>query len=468
MSSPKDTISSANTYYNNQYRFDPGVMQGYQKIHQREMKDTIETKQQRLERHLETQFQLNQQVPGGKVVIIAMVGKYAILALVMPPVYLLYEGPRWILITIQPFVLIAFEKAGAFLLRISTFGVEFFTGLSKKLLFFKKPKDIAKEKIKHLTKAFIGRMSVLSQNVYKIFQPINQVAEQWKRFVPAFRLKRAELVHFMKILPRILMRKIEENKERVQNKAKELWARLAQVQIPFIAVKKVLNPVLHLFKNQSAKIIKPVLNAATWVLVTSKNTLQRLFEYSKTVAALIAMPLNLAIKTVEAPLKKAVTRIESGLKMVLNTQKELLVKLANVTTVTTIIPMQKGFIQIKTLSEQAGLSLIQKAKVVLNRLKKLQPIVARVIKTLWDEGKKHSKNGYAKFKKIAVSSTRKLAKGFVWGMKKLENIPSLLYAFCKKIKKWIVKLAKRSVRALRVTLAWTKIILRYSLAHLWD
>ena len=100
MSSPKDTISSANTYYNNQYRFDPGVMQGYQKIHQREMKDTLETKQQRLERHLETQFQLNQQVPGGKIVIIAMVGKYAILALVMPPVYLLYEGPRWILITI--------------------------------------------------------------------------------------------------------------------------------------------------------------------------------------------------------------------------------------------------------------------------------------------------------------------------------------------------------------------------------
>lgn len=476
----EDTITSASSYYNNQFRNDPGYVHGYAKIHKSEPKDTIETKQQRLERHLEAQLHLNQQVSGGKIVLFAQVGKYAILALVMPPVYLFYEGPRWILITIQPFIEIAFEKTGVFLLIISTFAIDFWAGLGKKLQFFKKPKDLIKEKIKVVTQAIVNKMAVLGQKLYKIFQPLNQVVTKWKSFVPAFREKRTEFVHFMKILPRLLQKKIEEKKEGfktgVKEKAANVIAVLAQVQIPFIAVKKVLEPVIKILQNQMAKIINPavktVFKSAKLVFTTSKNAVRRLIVHSKmvvnTIAGAIAVPFTLVLKVAEAPIKKAVIHIASVLKRTLNSQKELLLKLAKVTTDAAVIPMQKGFTQINTIALQAGLNLIQKINVVLVRLKKLQPIAKRLIKTIWEEGKKYSKKGFAKFKKLALSSTRVIANAISFCLEKLKMIPSKLYAFFKKIKKWIVKFANRTVWALRVALAWTKVILRYSVAHLWD
>lgn len=468
----EDTISSASSYYNNQYRNDPGFVRGYAKIHKRELKDTIETKQQRLERHLETQFYLNKQAPGGKVVLFAQVGKYAILAFVMPPVYLFYEGPRWILITIQPFFFIAFEKAGAFLLLISTFGIDFWVGLRKKLQFFKKPKDLFKEKIGLLSQALLKQMAVLGQKIYQVFQPLNKVVEKWKKLAPRFQEKKASFIHFLKILPRLLKKKLEDKKDNFKAVLKEKCAvllnLLAKVQIPFVLAKKLLNPYVSLMQKQVAKVIKPSLKVATAAFMSSQNYVKKLFEktgsiYSASVS-LIAPPIRLAVKAVKVPFKASVKRVGGLLRSSAKSQKELLVKFGNAVTVTAVIPMLNGIVQIKAISIQVGLNLIQKAQSVYKRLKQIQPIINRVVKTLWGEGKK----GFGKFKSVLTSSAHAVAKVIFFCIEKLEKVPSKLYVIWKRLQKWIVRLAKRFVWALRVGLAWTKVILRYSLAHLWD
>ncbi len=471
MSSPRDTISSANAYYNNQFRLDPGFVQGYAKIHTREMKDTLETKQQRLERHLETQFNLNQQVPSGKIVLIAQVGKYAILAFVMPPFYLFYEGPRWILITIQPFVQVAFEKVGAILLLISTFGIDIWAGLGKKLQVFKKPKDFVKEKFKNFSNALAKRVEVLGQKLHQVFQPVNQAMEKFKSYIPAFQEKKASFVHFLKILPRLLQKKLEGQKDQFKAKFdifKTFVTKIAtQVQIPFIAAQKVLNPVVNTVKSQVSIITKPALNLSTAVFEIAKNAARKIAQQSKVIGNAIAVPFNIALKAIEAPIKTAFKRVEGVIKASASVAKEQVAKLSNVTTAA-LMPVQRGFVQVKTFAEQSGLSLIQKTKIVLNRLKKMEPVIRRVIKTVWDEGKKHAKKGFAKFKKTAVASTQALVKGVSWGIQKIALIPSKLFTLWKKFQKWIRHITKKTIWALRLTLAWTKVLLRHALARLWN
>ena len=470
MSSPKDTISSANSYYNNQYRIDPGFVRGCRALQKREVKDTLETKQQRLERHLETKFNLNQQVPSGKVVLFAQVGKYAILAFVMPPFYLFYEGPRWILVTVQPLFLIAFEKAGAVLLIISTFGVNFWARIGKKLRFFKKTKDVIKNKVSSLSQFFLNKIGVLGQKLYHGFQPVNQAIKKLKERLANLKEKRASFVHFFKTLPHVLRKKIETRKDAFKQALKEkiavLMNSLKQVQIPFIALEKALNPVISFAKRQLENVINPILRISSTALTASKHTVEKVLNQARAFKEMLMVLLRPVLKAIEVSLKNSIKHVEkilSRLKKVSADQLKVLVNFLKA-GVTAMVPMQNGIIQIGEFTKTAGLNLLQKGGLVFDRLKKMQPVIKRVIQTLFGEGKK----GFTKFKQVVKSFLTTVKKVLFLSLKKCEKLPSKLAAFWKKIQKWIVNLVKRIIWALRVAYAWSKIILRYSLAHLWD
>lgn len=471
MSSPRDTISSANSYYNNQYRVDPGFVRGCREIEKRQVKDTLETKQQRLERQLETRFNLNQQVPSGKIVLFVQVGKYAILAFVMPPFYLFYEGPRWVLITIQPLFLVVFEKAGAILLLISTFAMDFWAGVGKRLQFFKKPKDILKNKFKTLAQVLLKRIVVLGRKIDQVFQPITRTLQKMQHYLVKVQEKRASFILSLKIFPRLMQKKFKEKKDIYKQTLKEktaaLLVALKQVQIPFIALQKVLNPVAIFAKNQFVNVVNPILKVTSTCLSTSKAIVNKLINQSKDLGNMLSVPFNHVVKAVEIPLKNAIKhaeRIVSTLRKKVSIQAEALVNMVQTVTVAAITPMQKTFVQIGEFSKGTGLNLIQKGKLIFERLKRMQPIVKRVIEALRDGGKK----GFTKFKQISDSSMRSIKKVLVFCFEKCEKLPAGLSAFWKKLKKWLARLSKRIVWVLRLTLAWTKIILRYSLSHLWD
>lgn len=164
----KDTISSSHSHYNNQFRMDPGITKGYSIQRQARSIDSIETKQARIERQLQNQFHQNRQLPKGVILVAVQISRYVVLALVIPPYYILYEGPKWMILQMEPFFSAAFEKGAESFFLISTLAVDFWAGLGKIVQgIFKKPKKL------------IGQMQKTGEKAIKSFAA--QFTEAFKR-----------------------------------------------------------------------------------------------------------------------------------------------------------------------------------------------------------------------------------------------------------------------------------------------
>lgn len=116
----RDTISRCDMYsnpYNTHLSSHPALVRQRAEEYARS-KDVIESGQKKLERDL--MERLMQKMPTGKFVVVAHLGKYAFLAIMLPPYIFLYGLPKWLMTVGVPWAFNAMKKNGkSLLLRLA-------------------------------------------------------------------------------------------------------------------------------------------------------------------------------------------------------------------------------------------------------------------------------------------------------------------------------------------------------------
>lgn len=456
----KDTISSGKAYYDNQYRNDPGVIKGYAKIREigASKVDTIETSQQRLERDLQGQLYNH-----GTILLMAEVGRYTILALVLPPYYLFFEGPKWVLIHLQPYMQLTLEKMGEFLLMIVTFSFDLWAGLGKKLQFFKRPKNYLKNKIE-LAQQFAHQWKEkITLKLAQILKPVIRWGEKLQNLLKTYREKKQEAVLRFKTFPLWLKKTFSQKSthlkaiimEKCRSFAKKLTSQIS----------KIINPVASLVSGMLLKATTPIVQVAkTSAKVIQYAILAIVPPLQLWVQENLANPIKQAYKAVIAPLEIVKNKIKEGVDFIRN---EMVLKAHAVTkqaqnlALAAIVPLQR-------MAKEGSLSLVKKMQEVMNRIKGIKPPIKRMFKLLFDQGKKHGKNAFAKLQKAAIFAFKKGKVCLNLALKQIRKIPSLFARVWKHLRKGLVHIAKRIIWAARLLLAWTKVLLRYSVSNLWN
>lgn len=469
MSFRKDTISSSAAYYDNQFRFDHAVQKGNQKIQQAKFLDTQESKQHQIDRHILTQFK-NGIPPNSKFVLVAQVGKYIILAVILPPYYLVYQGPKYLLIQLEPVLELTSEKISQLLLFFSTLGVDLWAGLGKKM---QKPKNLIKKNVESLKKAFERLQVKLTLRIKEVFRPFNILLHRIHNYTNTFKDKYSRALTWVRSFAITLPLKVKSALPNLKNALVNKWKaiipevikpfkrlgemsakmsrKVAEVITPFAAfmgaqIIKALKPIKHVTKSATSQV-KKMLNQ---VGVTTSHLVQiSIVEPVKSLYQAAMKPLN-AIKEVT----KAVSNV------VLERAQVATKALQNVATLA-LSPIQVASKAVFRFGKGAVGRVAEKLKV-------FGPAIKRVIKTLWDQGKRHGSKGYAALKSVVNKVIKTTAISLIWTFEKVKRAPFKILAFLKKVKTWIIHHYRKAVFAGRIVLAWTKILVRYSLQQLWS
>lgn len=471
----KDSISSGDSHYNNPYSNDPGIMRGYsvRRAVIYRSADTLETQQQRLERQVETRFLQNQQIPSGKIVIIAQVGKYAVLAFVLPPYYLLYEGPKWIFIQIEPLLWLAIEKSGDLLLMLSTFAIDFWAGIGKKLQFYQKPKKILKERLL----GFQQRIALGGQRFLAAWNKRLLPLKNFIAYIQGLSIKaqkeKSALVERLRKFPRQLQILLQEKRPRIekylQEKAvlaqeklmtsfREIGQRMTKISWPFISFAKKLVSRASTPLSRAAHYTFKILSAfASQLNRVAKETINPLFKKNR---ERLLRPLEKAKNVVKLRAISAYAQAEKRIQPIF--------KAIQTVAIAGMLPIQRSCTLLQVMAGKGAWRFMEKVQSAAAALKRFQTAANRLFIFVFDEGKRQAKKGYEKIQKSVDALLKKMAAAWILAVDKLSNFPDLMAKFLHKLIAVLLKAFRRTVWTCRLIWAWTKVLVRYSLNQIWS
>lgn len=473
----KDSISSGVSYYSDPYRMDHSIVSGQAKLRQTRLGkvDTIETKQQRLERQVQTQFQVNLKLPeGSRIIAVAQVSRYLVLALVVPPYYLAYEGPKWVLLQIMPIIELSIDKMGQFLFFITTSMVDIWAGFGKqgeRLL--KKPKNFMK-KLNEVLNERIGKFQEKFKLAFdKIKIPLNLTLKNIERGLLALQQTIAWVNQKAIQLQKFLKVKVAELKSRSPELFKKIAAGLAKVIDPIIfAIQKALvvaaKPIIYVSKKVASHVVKVVKAISSPVQAFIREKIAAPLKVaaqtvsnavSKAVYKVVVNPINGVIVKVKEIIKLYQSFVESKVQSVSAMAKSIALGV--------VLPLQKFGFKLALKTHEGAINLAQKTREVFKRLKVIQPIFKSAFNTLLDKGKKHGGYVLKQGGKLARLIQAQLMAALLITADKMRKFPAWFGKLWMKFKAWAIKAAKNAVLAARLILAWTKVLVRYSLKNLW-
>lgn len=463
----KDTISSGSSYYNNHFRMDHDIVKGYSKIKAANYAakiDTIQTSQQKLEKALQSQLQSHSVI-----LFVATVGRYMVLALVLPPYYLCFEGPRWVLINLQPWMEAGFEKAEEVLLLMVTFTVDLWANFAKKMAFqlIKKPKKYIKQKFEVLQETLRPIKVKIAARFEKVLKPITKGLERFQNFIKAARESREKGAVRLKQLPVVLKQQLSHfSKKRAEvfkffkeNIQWIQWPRMPEIPYPIALTAQVISKGIEKSVHTCLQVIRKGLQVTKQV-IKSVAIPARAWVKSK-----IIHPIIESFRLAIVPLEKIQIKIKETFKPI---QKQVVMsiqaaaKAAQAYMSLALLPLQKlnpGF---------RSLNLIQKAKEVFSRIKQVQPPIKRLLKFIFDQGKKYGNQAFLAFQKQLKKALNVAETCLNWCAKQVMRLPPLFAKLWNYLKQAALKMANKALASLRVVVGWTRVVLRYSVANLWD
>ena len=471
MSFGKDTISSSEVYYNNKFRFDHGARIGQQRIAHAKFLDTLETRQQKIDRHIYNQFKNNHDIPPhSKFVYIAQVGKYLILAVILPPYYMLYQGPKYVIIQLEPVWMLTVEKMGQVLMLLMNFGIDFWTGLGKKI---QKPKNLIKKNIQTLNKALESLQVRMVLRLKEVFQPfkvlVHRIHNYTNTFIENYLRVLTWVRNFSITIPQKVKLALPNLKKVFVNKIKN---GMAYVVMPFkrmahlistlsTKVGEVFIPFISFISRQWVTISKPIKQQAKNIMIQIKKIGKQTSQAARGALQLsIIKPVKAIYKAIIKPIN-AIKKVSETFLHAAVQKTQVLLKVAQSTMLLTLLPLQLVSKTAYQWSKGAKRDAIEKLKI-------FGPAIKRVLKSFWNQGKRRGSQGYIALKKMAKEVSKVVEASFMWVFNKIKQIPSKLIIFFRNLISWIIHNYRRAVFAGRIILAWTKVLVRYSLHHLWS
>lgn len=231
-------------------------------------KDTIETTQQRLNREVLERFQnTSSRLPHHSFVVVAQVGKYLFLAVMLPTYLCFFEIPRWMLMTALPQLFMTMKtetlRVGRFLSELTSKAVDTMKGVLEQLI--GDSLRMFNQQSKNLFGYMAQKTSFLSKGVQQIAQIVQQNIEKMRSLLLRSKEK---AMHEMEQF----LQKIERFKDQVVQAAKRV------VNILFYPLDLVDK---YLFKPVSqwyAKQVAAVSNGVHRISVAAARSWQRISQ----------------------------------------------------------------------------------------------------------------------------------------------------------------------------------------------
>lgn len=485
----QDRIESSAKAYNNPYRQDPGQMRAYEALHPNKMilKDSIETSQQRLERHLLAQFRQNHfKLPNGNFMMVVNVGKYMVLAIILPTYYTLYVIPKFLIIKTFPVFAQMFSVFIPFVQKhmnnISAWTADVFGIVAKRLLaMFKFKSSKSKQKRE-------------GDNLFQLLaKDLSLKWEHWKQPLMS-------KINFVKNLHKTVLNLLKKMKNQAQNKILAQYNKIAQFfkNVGLNIHKAIIARPLKMLKNlqnrlkQIPNVLKmPFVALQKMAIKLREKIKERVKEAVKTVtkpfvqlatgiqniALAIASPLvNFYKEKIVKPFKKGVEAVKKSVQVVQKRMEESAhwVKTQVASQVQMVANVGMGiatFSQkiVNTTLEKMNhyqVKFVDKLRGVYRAVKRMFDPLKGFVQRIMDESKQQAKKQFAKFKKHLETAVKKAKQAGLWTVEQVRLMPSRMYGWMKRFLAWTVRMTKKVLWSIRVGLTWTKIWVNYSIQRL--
>lgn len=233
-------------------------------------KDTIETTQQRLNREMLERFQnTSSRMPHQSFVVVAQVGKYLFLAIMLPPYICFFGIPRWLFMNALPqlFIIIKTET-----LRVG----RFFRELSKRIV----------DNMKGVMKQLIG-------------DSLRMFNQQSKNFFRYLTHKIASFIDGIQALTSLLQQNVEKMrslgtyaKEKITSKAVNLFKRIEHYKEKAILLIKVIaNTLFYPLDLADQYILKPLTKWCKKRINIVVNSVYRTYSKTQKIIRKVAQPI---------------------------------------------------------------------------------------------------------------------------------------------------------------------------------
>jgi hypothetical protein len=474
----QDSISSGTNYYSNPYREDPGFRKAQRvAVDGARRVDSILSERQRIEQDLQNQFQNNLRLPPGSLLLAFEVGRYIVLAIIMPPYYLLFEAPKWCFEQIKPFLFAGMEKGADLLKQIQSSMV-----LNLKKLYqltVKKPSKIIQNLIKKLAKPksvsqLQDRFTNLPTTILKVaLKPLQFLTHRLGEGLTHLRFKeRAFRQNFAFQTKHFYPHVKKWTKEKWLQFQNTFQAKLAKIKSTLAPYAQKLDGAVSRAVNATVRKTREGFHSAVAVPLKAvyqfvqKTALQNLWvplqtAVRETVQNKLKTPIKKALSAIKAPLKKVAkyttARLES-IKVQAVAHLQTIVKAAS-------IPI--GFLFNLSLKIIPALQRNLKPFVIPLRhfapsFKRLGNTLKRGVQRVIDKAGEYLKGKMADLKKWGNKGKEAVKNGAVLVIKKIKQIPENLFQKLRKVIFWLKEMLAKFFKSLKIAFIWVKILVRYS------
>jgi predicted translin family RNA/ssDNA-binding protein len=248
--------------------------------------DTIESTQQRLNRQIFERLQNGGlRLPHESYVAVVQVGKFLVLAIMLPPYLLVYGLPRWILVSALPQIFLGIKnemlRMGRFLFEISKQIADIMKGILEQML------GDALKMARHQARNFFG---LLSKNLQKAVAFLNRLKAGW-------------------------LEKKNSLKEAAVRLPIEVFQKTQRI------LSKVKHHMLQWFEKSKEKAASTVLRASIW---TDQNVLTPVINAISSPLLLAAEKISKKARAFSSKVHRQVRRILDPAVSVFNRAKKAL------------------------------------------------------------------------------------------------------------------------------------------------
>lgn len=470
----QDRIESSASVYNNPYRLDSAPARAYETLQKNvRRKDSKETEQERLERHLLGEFQRNHfRLPAGRFVIIAEAGKYLVLAILLPPYIFFYGMPKWMLEQVSPPLKQSVEVIGNWIektfLRISAWTMDVFA--------------IASERIRNLRKKEKRKKPVREgDNLFKLFykdlKPYGEALKMhFQTFTEYLQNRIQDLFNKSKLLANGVLERVQKNIFSTKVLIEKWISNFSDAFSAFDKVRSWLKKSSQRVNDGIDTVYEASKDRLKKVYASIQIAGERAIELFKPVAIALLPPLirlqsqfskfgNKAFDSARKPIQVireiamqssalVQEKCSSAIQWLLNRQMPFKTE------------FQRGINKVFNLFLEYRKKTLEKCLAIWKWSKRLaQPIKRKLLQ--WKEkARDKAKQFFQKSKDLAKRGCTIFKNGAKWTLAELHILPKRVFFSMKKLLLWMYRMLKKLLWAIRILLTWAKILTIHAIKNL--
>lgn len=498
----RDSIAQCNLYsnpYDTRMQSHPSLIRQRQQNYMK-AQDTLSSSQSRLEKEIFLKLQASIKLPKGKFLLVAKLGKYAFLAIMLPPYIFCYGIPKWLLTEGLPkfydvtarFIRRISDKvsdvAHKFVNALKTFGRKITSPI---LTFIQTRIEKTRElfaRVREHTLNLLGKpfrfvnqkvIEPFSKMFARIQEGFGKIAKAYQNLSGKINGLREGIRHFFIYLPNNFKAKCVELLGKMQNKFSNLMPLIKGPFMPMINWASKTAATVTNFYNKTAEAIKQRVNAVLDRVIY--RPLQKVKNFADAT-------LNKAKEMIDSVTRPVIQWIDPKLEALKKSWQKTKDKFNDFKE----LSKEKAKDTWKALSDRVENSVKAASKIVVNMAHNIAQIIPLPVLSLFTPLaafiaapfnyrktqsvlKAYMKKVREKIHSGLRNASKWIAKAQVAGRKllktvvrKLKTVPLKLFNLLKLIVLFILTALKGAILIFRLMLAWLTALFRYGMLLVKD